>query len=164
MKTPDGYAEVIERFGDISKYIRNDGTLSPRWEAERIVRVTLPAPLRYHVGGGEYAKVTRITSHRLVSVPLIRVLSDIHAAGLWGEIDPYGGGFIFRKIRGSSSKVSLHSFGIAWDFRPDKNAQGTDGTMHPQVVKLFEAQGFFWGGNFKGARKDSMHFQAAINC
>ncbi len=160
---PNGYADVLRTFGDIRKFIRTDGTLSPAWEIQHIVRIVLPAPLMYHVGDREYVQVTRITVHRLLADKLRAVLRKIYDQGLWSEIDPYGGGFVFRKIRGSSDKVSLHSFGIAWDFRPDQNRQGTKGTMHPRVVEIFETAGFMWGGRFKGDRIDPMHVQFARN-
>lgn len=161
---PDGYAAVLATFGNIRQYVRNDGTLSPTWERAAIRRIDLPATLRYHVGDGEYVKVRKITVHFLLESALRAVLETIFDKGLWSEIDPYGGGFVFRNVRGSASKISLHSFGIAWDFRPDDNPQGRMPTMHPDVVKIFEAAGFTWGGRFKGDRVDGMHFQYAVNC
>lgn len=158
--TPVGKAAVIKTFGNISKYIREDGTLSPKWEEENIVRVTLPAPLTL---AGTKTKVTKITCHKLIADVLLKVLTEIHAAGLWAEIDPYGGGFNFRMIRGSAENLSMHCWGIAWDFRPQQNKLGTKGTMHPKVIAIFEKHGFFWGGRFKG-RRDDQHFQFAKGC
>lgn len=165
--TPDGYPAVLATFGRINSYIRNDGTLSPRWEEEKIVRIDLPQALQYRVGSDDnndplFVKVRRITAHKLVAPIMARVLEDIAAAGLWPQIDPYGGGFVFRSVRGRPERLSLHSFGIAWDFRPEQNALGTAGTMHPGVVALFEKRGFVWGGRFK--RPDPMHYQLARNC
>lgn len=160
---PNGYDAVLRTFGDIRQYIRGDGTLNPRWEEERVSRIALPASLRYATGGGQFAVVTRITVHKLIADTLAKALHEIFDQGLWAEIDPYGGGYIFRSIRGAPGKVSMHSFAIAWDFRPEHNRQGTDGTMHPRVVAIMEKYGFFWGGRFHGDRKDPMHFQYAVN-
>jgi D-alanyl-D-alanine carboxypeptidase len=73
----------------------------------------------------------------------------------------YGGGFIFRPVRGATG-ISLHAWGIAWDFDPDHNQLNTNGRMDRTIVRIFEDHGFFWGGKFQ-SRKDPMHFQFAIN-
>jgi hypothetical protein len=44
-RAPNGRAAVIATFGDISKHIRADATISPKCEPEMIQRVTLPQPL-----------------------------------------------------------------------------------------------------------------------
>jgi hypothetical protein len=156
LTTPNGRDEVIETFGNIQRFIRSDGTLSPAWEAQSIVRVTLPKPLLL---AGTSTKVTRVTCHKLLADTFKDVLRTIDAEGKWSALVSYGGGFNFRPIRGGHS-VSLHAWGIAWDFDPEHNALGTKGTMDSQIVDIFERHGFFWGGKFKG-RKDPMHFQFA---
>lgn len=165
--TPDGYPAVLSTFGNIHRFIRDDGTLDPRWEEQRIVRIELPKPMRYQMGtdpdgSPNYIAVKRITAHKLVAPLMTAVLRDIHRARLWSEIDPYGGGFAFRPIRGRPERLSLHSFGIAWDFRPAENPLGKVGTMSPAVVEIFESNGFVWGGRFR-SRSDPMHFQYARN-
>jgi len=156
---PDGRAAVISTFGDISKFIRSDGTLSPKWETQMIRRITLPKPLP--LSGEPAVKVTRVTVHKLIADLLRDTLQAIHDAGKWSALSPYGGGFNFRPKR-TANELSLHSWGIAWDFDPEHNKQGTTGTMDKKVVKIFEDHGFFWGGRFK-KNKDPMHFQYAIN-
>jgi D-alanyl-D-alanine carboxypeptidase len=158
LTTPDGRAEVIKTFGDITSFIRQDGTLSPRWEEEKIVRVTLPRPLPL---AGTKAKVTRVTCHKLLAPTFRETLKAIDGAGKWSKLVSYGGGFIFRPIRGAAG-ISLHAWGIAWDFDPDHNQLNTNGRMDRTVVRIFEDHGFFWGGKFQ-SRKDPMHFQFAVN-
>lgn len=158
LTTPDGRAAVIATFGDISRFIRSDGTLSPTWEAQKIVRVNLPKPLPLAFTS---SKVTRITVHKLLAPLLSETLRAIHDAGKWSKLVSYGGGYNFRPIRGASD-VSLHAWGIAWDFDPQNNRLGTKGNMDKTVVEIFERHGFFWGGKFR-SRKDPMHFQFAIN-
>jgi len=154
--TPNGLSEVIATFGDIDKFIRSDGTLSPKWEEQNIVRITLPKPLPL---SGTTSSVTRITCHKLLADTMKQTLRDIDAAGKWTLLHSYGGGFNFRVKRGGS-QTSLHAWGIAWDFDPEHNPLGSKGTMDPGIVDLFSQHGFFWGGKFKG-RKDPMHFQFA---
>lgn len=154
---PDGRAAVISAFGDITKFIRSDGTLSPKWEETQIRRVVLPRPLP--LSGELTTNVTRITCHVLLTDALRDALHAIDDAGLWSGLHSYGGGFVFRPKR-TANELSLHSWGIAWDFDPEHNKLGTAGTMSPAIVKIFEANGFFWGGHFKST-KDPMHFQYA---
>ncbi len=158
LQTPDGRSAVISTFGDISRFIRVDGTLSPTWETQKIVRVNLPKPLPL---AGTSLKVTRVTCHKLLAPLFSETLRAINDAGRWSKLVSYGGGFNFRPVRGGSN-VSLHAWGIAWDFDPEHNGLGTKGTMDKRVIEIFERHGFFWGGRFK-SRKDPMHFQFAIN-
>jgi len=156
LPVPDSRAAVIATFGDIANYIRADGTLSPRWETEKIQRVTLPRPLPL---SGSNAVVTRVTCHKLLSATLRETLQAIDDAGKWPALRSYGGGFVFR-LKRTVSELSLHAWGIAWDFDPEHNQQGTTGSMDPALVQIFGDHGFFWGGNFHGT-KDPMHFQYA---
>jgi hypothetical protein len=153
---PNGRQAVIDTFGDITKFIRSDGTLSPKWEEAKIRRVTLPRPLSL---SGTTTNVTRITCHDLITDALRTALRAIDEAGKWSALHSYGGGFNFRPKRGSG-EISLHAWGIAWDFDPEHNPLGGKGNMDAEIVSIFDANGFFWGGKFKG-RKDPMHFQYA---
>ena len=153
---PNGRQAVIDTFGDITKFIRSDGTLSPKWEETKIRRVTLPRPLIF---SGTTTEVTRVTCHDLLTETLRAALRAIDEAGKWPALHTYGGGFNFRPKRGSS-EISLHAWGIAWDFDPEHNKLGTAGTMDATIADIFATNGFFWGGKFKG-RKDPMHFQYA---
>ena len=150
MIAPNGLTEIITQFGDPTR-------MSPAaWEDSQIVRIVLPESL-----GFENLRVTRITAHHLIAAHLSDTLKKIHDAGLWAAIDPYGGGYAARAQRGSQ-KLSLHAWGLAWDFRPEENALGTAGTMDQRVVGIFEAAGFTWGGRFH-KRLDPMHFQMGTN-
>src|SRR5688572_3720016 len=42
---PHGLNVVLEQFGDIYGYLREDGSLDPRWEAEQLARAPLPFPI-----------------------------------------------------------------------------------------------------------------------
>lgn len=67
-----------------------------------------------------------------------------------------------------SKPLSMHSWGIAVDFDPQRNRMGgTDGVTHgpsmlrkhPEFVKVFEDAGWEWGGRWR--MQDDMHFQRA---
>lgn len=165
---PRSYDEVLKYFGPINDYIRRDGTISPDWERERITRISLPEPLPY--AGDSKLLVKQVAVHRSIASSASKVFCEIHAKGLWKALENYGGGYNFRTIRGRSDKLSLHSFGIAFDFDVNDNPLGSTGrdaqghwTMHPDIVAIFEANNWFWGGKYQG-RKDPMHFQYATGC
>lgn len=148
MKTPKGIAQVVATFGDATK-------MSPVvFEAANIVRIILPESLSF-----DGQRITRITCHRLLAGILSATLLAAHNAGLWSVLDPYGGGYANRLKRGYT-KLSMHAFGIAWDFNPEAYPLGSDERMPDQLVSIFTANGFVYGGDFIG-RKDPQHFQFA---
>lgn len=68
--------------------------------------------------------------------------------------------FCWRLIRGSSTTLSNHSFGIAFDLNPTQNPMGptlvTD--LPAYIPVLAKKHGIRWGGTYSG-RKDAMHFE-----
>ena len=156
---PTSFPEVLEIFGDINRYVRNDGTLSPKWEAEKIERIKLPEPIAYAYGT---ARISLITVHvRLVDVAEM-LFDEIWEAELVEALGPYGGGYNDRPNANDKRKRSLHSFGIAWDFNPSGFPNGSRKKRDPRLVAIFEKFGFFPGEKFKGT-PDPMHFQYAEN-
>ena len=153
---PHGFQAVREVFGDILRYLRDDGSIDPRWEVERMVRAELPfsVPLAWDTS----KKVSAIRCHKLIAPLIEAVFQEIATEGLLRSVKTYGGGYVFRPKRGAV-KPSTHSWGIAIDLNPNTNAMGATGDMDPQLVKLFERHGFVWGGRWAGRNKDPMHFQ-----
>jgi hypothetical protein len=153
---PAGLQGVLDAFGDIYDFIRDDGTIDPRWEAHNIARVDLPfaIPLDW-----DPAKSARgIRCHRLLAPLFAEVFRRIVADGLRSAVRTYGGCYQYRAKR-NGSKPSTHSWGIAIDFNVGTNAMGTAGDMDPRLVALMESLGFVWGGRWSGRGKDPMHFQ-----
>jgi peptidoglycan L-alanyl-D-glutamate endopeptidase CwlK len=76
----------------------------------------------------------------------------------------FAGCFEFRKIAGAN-RLSTHAWGVSIDLDSENNPQSTPhdeskGMMPLAVVSIFEAEGWKWGGRFKGKRVDCMHFEA----
>ena len=148
--------------------LKADGTPTMAWEAAHLVTLVPPFPMR--VAWDPRVAITRIRCHKLVAESLRRVLQAIlahfgtRAAIRRAGMDLYGGAYNFRRISGAE-RLSVHAWGAAIDLDPGHNPLGRAwasgcGMMPMEVVALFEAEGWVWGGRFKG-RKDCMHFQAA---
>jgi LysM repeat protein len=153
---PHGMAAIVETFGDIRGYARDDGTPDPRWETQFMARAALPFPIPLDWDRSKSA--SGIRCHKLI-VPLLEaVFTDVVNKGLQGAVKTYGGGYNWRMKRGQA-KPSTHSWGIAIDLNARTNGMGSAGDMDPELVKLFEGYGFTWGGRWSGRSKDPMHFQ-----
>ncbi|MGL5810323.1 MAG: M15 family metallopeptidase [Nocardioides sp.] len=99
-----------------------------------------------------------VTCHKLIFPQLRAALTEIRARGLADEInvEEYAGCYYPRFIAGST-KLSLHSFGIALDLNVPGNQRGTVGEMNRDVVAIFARWGFAWGGDWNYT--DPMHFE-----
>ena len=117
----------------------------------------------------QHVPVKWIRIHPLLASSLKIVLDNVEQCyNSQAEMDAahvsnYSGSYEPRNIRGSSS-ISLHAYGAAVDFDAEHNGMTYDRnagffkSSHP-LVQAFKAQGWFWGGDFKG-RRDPMHFEA----
>ena len=153
---PDGLAEIVATFGDISAYVSSDGQLDPRWQAEFMTRVALPFPL---VLSWDHSKlVSSFTCHRRLAKVFTSVLGEMVERGLQGKVRSFSGCFAFRMQR-TGHKLSTHSWGIAIDLNAETNQLGTPGDMDAGVIEVFRRAGFKWGGDWVGTGKDPMHFQ-----
>lgn len=156
---PENDDEVRSLYGDIRSYIRKDGTLSPTWESKYIARVKLPGPVPYAYSDAIIREVT-------VHVALVDITRALYAAiwerGLRDALGPYGGGFVFRANRNNPDDLSLHSYGLAWDWNPTDFPNGSTKKRDPRLVQEFLRLGWLCGQDFKG-KKDPMHWQFARN-
>jgi len=139
----------------------------PKFESHDLVSVPFPW-LAVTSWSGERVKGALV--HKKCAASLERIFALLWLAAKqsqdtineWG-LNKFGGGYVFRQMRGGKS-LSMHSYGCAVDFDPARNAMGDD-TPHlkdcPLVLAAFKAEGWTWGGNWKGRSVDAMHFQAA---
>lgn len=147
--------QVIAKYGKPN--ITGDGYL---------VTIQLPFPLRLAWDLNE--KVTRMRCHKLVADKFLAVFNDLLSTYGYKrivelEIDLFGGCFNFRKMR-QGNDWSRHSWGIAIDLSPAKNAMNTKVAkaqfgkpQYKPMIDIFNKHGFEWGGDLWG--KDCMHFQ-----
>lgn len=156
IRPPNGLDEVLRAFGNIYDYLRDDGSLDPRWETDQLGRAQMPflLPLSW-----DQEKLARaIYCHKRLIPAFMDVFNAIQQEGLQDRLKTYGGCFNFRGKR-TSGKLSAHSWGIAIDLNPETNAQGSPGSMDAGIVDVFRQFGFKWGGDWSGKTKDPMHFQ-----
>ena len=153
---PHGIAEITAAFGDITEYIKSDGTLDPRWGAEMLG--VAASPFRLMLSFAPTKTITHFSCHKRLIEVFQNAFTRIQSSGMQTSITSFGGCFAFRRQR-TGARLSTHSWGIAIDLNPESNAQGTDGRMDAELVKLFQDAGFEWGGNWHGKTKDPMHFQ-----
>lgn len=133
------------------------------YEASNIVPVAI----------SDKGRIVTLRVHRLVA-PLVKAfVSDIVNGVGSPDGKPYavaGGvsddwGYCHRYMRGSASKLSNHSWGLAVDINATKNPMQTrkpNGALQsdipPWVVSRAAFYGFSWGGNYVN-RPDPMHFE-----
>jgi LysM repeat protein len=153
---PHGLNALCGGYGDIYAYLREDGSLDPRWETEQLARCTLPFPIT--LSWDATKQVRTLYCHKKLTGRFEAVFREIERRGLRERVRTFGGCFNFRAKR-SGSKLSTHAWGIAIDLNPETNGMGRDGDMAPGIVKAFEDAGFTWGGRWSGRSKDPMHFQ-----
>lgn len=89
---------------------------------------------------------------------LQKVFAKIVARKLQKTIYTFDGCWVVRYVRGSTTKLSNHSWGLALDLDYEGNELGdTTPAIDMRLVACFEEEGFFCGGRYRG-RKDWGHF------
>lgn len=131
--------------------------------------VKLPYPMRIAWDITKTLTVTRIQCHRLIADQLLNVFNDLLAHYGLGElqrlgIDLFGGCLNVRLMRGSKTKWSRHSWGVAVDLDPARNqlkwgkdkAQFANPEYEP-MIKIFYKHGFIGLGPEQD--RDWMHWE-----
>ncbi|MBS7543636.1 transglycosylase SLT domain-containing protein [Ancylobacter oerskovii] len=131
------------------------------WETRNIVKVEIP--LKSFLGKpGPLA----IRFHVKAKDQLVALWLEWEKAGLLDRILTYDGAFVARFQRKSTTKLSNHAFGTAFDINAAWNplgvepaAMGEKGCLR-ELVPIANRHGFYWGGHFN-TRPDGMHFEVA---
>ena len=140
------------------------GQANKTWEKKNLILV--PVPYKMVLAWDDSKLVKSILIHVKCAGSLAIILHAI--LGEYGSqvaiedagLSLFGGSYTYRRIEGSH-RLSTHAWGAAIDLDPEHNAMGSrKWSMPKDVVNIFEAQGWTWGGRWKH-RPDPMHFQAA---
>ena len=87
---------------------------------------------------------------------LTQAIKNVVQRGLVHELKTFDGCFEIRAVRGYTTDLSTHAFGLAIDLNARTNPLGGPSTQDPQLVACFTDAGLVWGGKF--SRKDPMHY------
>ena len=167
MEFPKDTQADLDAFYSKHKLAAN-GEPTAAWKTENLTTITPAYPLTLAFPPG--TQVTKVTCHKKVAESLTRIFEKIlEHYGTIEEVKKarmhlFAGTYNFRKIRGAN-RLSTHSWAISIDIDSANNPQGkaydeSKGMMPKAVVKIFEEEGWKWGGRFGGKRVDCMHFQA----
>jgi hypothetical protein len=135
-------------------------TILGDWESKNIVHVQIPQLVG--VKNAPHDGVIRL--HHLVAQQYIDLFKSIEENGLKPRIITWGGSYFPRFIRGSTTRLSNHSYGTAMDINAEWNPLGAEpavvgaqGCMR-ELADHCTDFGLFWGGWF--TRLDGMHLEA----
>jgi hypothetical protein len=141
--------------------IRTLGT----WQRDNIVTVEIPQLVGKLAFGSRPSK-GRMQFHKKAAPQLLALWSAWESAGVLDRVLTYEGSFDARFIRGSTTELSNHALGTAFDINAKWNPLGAipalagrEGSVR-ELVEIANQHGFFWGGHFK-RRPDGMHFEVA---
>ena len=105
--------------------------------------------------------------HRLAVGQLVALWAHWEKEGLLDRVLTWEGAFVARYVRGSSTNLSNHAFGSAFDINYAWNKLrkipafvGSKGSVR-ELVPIANEHGFFWGGHYE-SRLDGMHFEVAV--
>jgi hypothetical protein len=129
-------------------------------------------PFPFIIAWDKTIQVQKFTCHKKIATPLSNVLADLLAT--YGKqkihdlgIDLFGGLYNLRKMRGSSTRWSRHSWAIAIDLDPERNLLREDHTTarfarpeYKPMIDIFYKHGFVGYGPEKDY--DWMHFEIGI--
>ncbi|HYH47527.1 MAG TPA: M15 family metallopeptidase [Thermoanaerobaculia bacterium] len=131
------------------------------WEAQNIVAVEVPQLAGVH--GAPASRRPRF--HRRAAGQFQALWKDWEDEGLLDQVLTWHGTFTPRFVRGSTSTLSNHAFGSAFDINVAFNPLGARPALVGQhgsvrrLVRVAHRHGFYWGGHF--TRIDGMHFEVA---
>lgn len=128
------------------------------WRRTHIERVQVP----------ELAGIRKapVPIHTAVAHSFLELWSAWGRAGLVEHVRTWNGSFVPRFIRGSSTTLSNHSWGTAFDLNARWNRLGTVPALRGEpgsvrdLVAIANDHGWYWGGHFK--RRDGMHFEIGV--
>jgi peptidoglycan hydrolase-like protein with peptidoglycan-binding domain len=131
------------------------------WDSTNLVKVTVPQL----AGVKGASKTGNVFFHTKAARAFAALWQAWEKAGVLGQVLTFGGAYNPRFIRGSTSVLSNHAFGTAFDINVEWNPLGAQPALRGSkgcvfdLVPIAHQHGFYWGGHF--TRRDGMHFEVA---
>lgn len=152
------YQERENIFGKFSYSPTSNGNIiiTDNWATENIKPVTVPQFAKFN-------QSQKILFHKKGEDQLISLWKDWEKAGLLDKILTFDGSWVPRFVRGSTTYLSNHAWGTAFDINAQWNALGVIPALKSkkgsvrELVEIANKNGFYWGGHF--SRRDGMHFE-----
>jgi hypothetical protein len=129
------------------------GTPAPDFERQWMELAIVPE----HIHKAIPCLPPKIYINKLLTIHLWETFSMLISKGLSGEIKTFDGCFNIRKIRGSETVMSIHSWGLAIDLNAKENPLNGQCMWSPSFLKVWKEMGWTLGADFK--RVDAMHFE-----
>lgn len=133
------------------------------WDDKNIGIVEVPELKGLRLLGGSEPFSGRIRFYKPAIPQLLAAFKEIRERGLLDRITSWGGSYVPRLLRGSSSRLSDHSLGLSFDINAENNPRGRPpvpaggkGSV-VELVPIFQKYGFYWGGS--RSFPDPMHFE-----
>ncbi len=143
---------------------KNKLTITNGWDKNNIITIEIPQLVGMDVYGRP-KKNGKIKFHKVAAPQMIAMWAEWEKEGLLPLVKTWGGSYVPRFIRGSTTRLSNHTFGTAFDINVKWNGLakrpalvGQEGSIR-KLIPIANKFGFYWGGHFR--RKDGMHFEFA---
>lgn len=156
-------------FGGFRYTVNTDGSINiqDNWVATHIRLIQIPELKGVKNPYNHYKPISgKVYFHEKIAGQVRDFFGELGKEGLDKKILTWGGSFVPRLVRGSSTRLSNHSFGTAFDINMEWNRLGQMPALAGEkgsvrdLVTIANKYGFFWGGHYH-TRKDGMHFEIA---
>lgn len=137
-----------------------NGTPTSSGEAANYM-VTITVPINDATGN---ETTSSITVHQALAEEVLAIFEEMQETGFKiHQLAGYG----WRMMASGTGNLSHHSYGVAidinwdenpavyWGYSPDPN---NEYYITPEIVNIWKAHGFYWGGDWSAAYYDPMHF------
>lgn len=144
------YEEAQNRYGKIENMKWAD-------EAKWMVVLAVPDAIKTTVKNSLTGKpLEKIYCNKDMAEVLKKTFNDLVISKLHTEIKTFDGCFNIRYVRGSTDKLSAHSYGLAIDLNAQDMPLGSESKWTQGFVDVWRRNGWSFGGDFK--RLDPQHF------
>jgi hypothetical protein len=127
---------------------------NPKWEFGQMVLWDIPDDINKAIP----ALPNKVYCHKIMPAPLEKTFRKLIELGLHKEIKTWDGCFNIRKQRGSTA-LSVHGWGQAVDLNAAWNGLGKPVQWSDAFVQVWRDLGWVCGADWKGSRRDGMHYQ-----